>query len=66
MLTDIHNPRLKYALVFAEELLYKSYYKDIKKGKEVNKGIYESTLNWFISLEEYEKCAKLVKYYGNG
>jgi len=56
------HPRLKHAFKYAEQLLYEDYYKIITSGEWINQEVYNTTINWFISLEEYEKCAELVKY----
>lgn len=61
IIEQIH-PRLKHAFKYAEQLLYEDYYNTIISGQWINQEVFNVTLNWFIALEEYEKCAKLVKH----
>ena len=62
MVIEHIHPRLKHAFRYAERLLYEDYYNTIISGQWVNQEVFNVTLNWFIDLEEYEKCAQLVKY----
>ena len=62
MVIEHIHPRLKHAFKYAEQLLYEDYYNRIISGEWINKEVFNFTLNWFISLEEYEKCIELVKY----
>lgn len=59
------HPRLKHAFKYAEQLLYEDYYNTIISGEWISQEVFNVTLNWFIALEEYEKCAELVKYEQN-
>jgi len=56
------HPRLKHAFIYAENLLYEDYYNSIISGEWISKEVFNITLNWFITLEEYEKCGELIKF----